>query len=164
MVANQLDNPAGNTVGVLLPGPPNGTTLYKWNETTQQYEGNNYFFGWSNPNMTLNPGEGALVQPGSATAFTFIGSLRQGVLANPYPSNFSIRSSLVPQTGPIDTALGFQPSNGDRIDRYNNANGAYDIYQFLFGAWSPAVPVPRVGEAFWVSGTGSTWNRTFTVW
>lgn len=165
MVANQVDNPAGNTVGVLLPNPPEGTTLQKWNEGSQGWDGNTFSFGsWSSPNMTLNPGEGALVQPGAATTFTFIGDVRQGTLANPYPGSFAIRSSLVPQSGPIDTALGFQPIEGDRIDRYNNAAGGYDIYQFLGGAWFPAVPIPRVGESIWISGTAGTWTRAFTVW
>ena len=167
MVANQLDNPAGNTVGVLLPSPPNGTTLYKWNEATQQYEGNNYLFGWSNPNMTLNPGEGVFAQPGSATTFTFIGNLRQGMLANPFPAGFSIRSSIVPQTGPIDALLGFAPINGDTAYRWNRAIGAYDSYTYDAGlqAWFPEVPAPQVGESVWIdTTTARTWTRNFTVW
>ena len=170
MIANQLDNPAGNTVGVLLPNPPDGTTLYKWNEGAQQFVINSFESGdeggffWSDPNMTLNPGEGALIQPGAPTTFTFLADLRQGTLANPYPSNVSMRSSMVPQTGPLDTALGFQPVQGDRIDRMNNAAGAYDPYVFFAGGWFPTVPIPRVGESFWVSGTGSTWTRAFLIW
>jgi len=142
--------------------------LYKWNEATQRYDDGNSFiagFGWSNPNMTLNPGEGVLAQLGSATTFTFIGNVRQGTLANPFPTDLCIRSSMVPQTGPIDTALGFAPTNGDMIERYNNAAGGYDIYTYSGGAWSPSAPAPRVGESFWINTTTvRTWTRAFTVW
>src|SRR5436190_13569150 len=119
MVASQLDNPAGNTVGGLLPNPPGGTKLQRWNESTQQYDSTTYIagFGWSNPNMTLNPGEGVLVQSGSATTFTFVGAVREGSLANQFPSSGSIRSSIVPQTGAIDAVPGFWPNNGDMIYR-----------------------------------------------
>ncbi len=165
MIANQLDHPAGNAVGVLLPDSPEGTMLYKWDEGAQQFVINEFVSGvWEEPYMTLNPGEGALVQPGTATVFTFVGDLRQGTLANPYPSTFSIRSSLVPQSGPLDTGLGFQPAQGDRIDRWNNAIGDYELYTFFAGTWHPTVPIPRVGESFWISGTGNTWTRTFSIW
>ena len=165
MVANQLDNPAGNTVGVLLPDPPLWSNLYKWNETTQQYDINTFTFGgWNDPNMTLNPGEGVLVQPGAATAFTFIGDVRQGMLSNPFPTGNSIRSSMAPQTGEIDTALGFEPLVGDTIYRWNNASGGYDTYVYFPGGWDQEV-IPRVGESFWIeTGTGRTWTRGFAVW
>jgi outer membrane protein assembly factor BamB len=172
MIANQLDNPLGNTVSVLLPSPPTGTTLYKWNETTQNYDIDTFFLPqggstpmWTDPNMTLNPGEGVLIVPGSATSITFIGNLRQGLLANPFPSGFSIRSSMVPQTGPIDTSLWFAPISGDTIYRYDNATGAYDSYTYSGGAWSPSVPTPGVGESVWIdTTTARTWGRNFTVW
>jgi hypothetical protein len=165
MFANQLDNAAGNTVGVLLPNPPESTTVSKWDEVTQQLIPNSYQSGqWSDPNMKLNPGEGAFVQPGTATTFTFVGDLRQGKLANPYPSNYSMRSSMVPQTGPLDTALGFQPVQEDMIFRWNNTTGDFDLYTFAGGAWNPTLPIPRVGESFMIYGTASTWTRTFSIW
>jgi len=165
MIANQLNNPAGNTVAVLLPTAPVGTTLYKWNETSQQYyPANTFAVGWSDPNMTLNPGEGVLVQAGAATTFTFVGDVPQGTLANPLPASLSIRSAMVPQTGPIDSLLGYPNVVGDVINRYNNAAGAYESYTCLGSSWSPLL-APRVGESFWINtGTARTWTRTFRVW
>jgi len=167
MVANQLDNPGGNTVGVLLvnPPPPTGTTLNKWNEGNQGYDINTYSGSWSLPNMTLNPGEGVIVQPGTATTFTFIGDVRQGALAISFPAGQSIRSSMVPQTGPIDTSLGFPLLNGISINRMINPAGGYETYTFVDGAWEPAVPVPRVGESFWINTSAAgTWTRNFSIW
>jgi hypothetical protein len=71
---------------------------------------------------------------------------------------------MVPQTGPVDAALGFQPVQGDVIQRYNNTTGDYDTYTFSTGAWLPTVPVPRVGESLWIYPTAGTWTRTFAVW
>ena len=60
MIANQLDN-ADNTVGTLLTGFPTGTTLYKWDESAQQFVNTSYLTDhWSSPSMTLHPGEGAI--------------------------------------------------------------------------------------------------------
>src|SRR5439155_17844452 len=93
-----------------------GPGWQKWNEATQQFDLNTFSGGaWSIPNMTLNPGEGVFVQPGSATTFTFIGEVPQGTLASPFPSGDSIRSSMVPQSGPIDTLLGLPLINNDVI-------------------------------------------------
>src|SRR5688572_8471722 len=119
--------------------------------------------------MTLNPGEGVVVQPGFATAFTFIGVVPQGSLANPFPSGDSIRSSMVPQTGPVDTLLGVPLINNDTIFRYDNASGNLLGYTYFIDdetyAWVPEVPVPRVGQSFWIrTTTARTWNRNFTVW
>lgn len=167
MIANQLDNPAGSRVGVLLPNAPDETVLYKWNGTT--YDITEYFagYGWDDPNMTLNPGEGVFVEPGAATTFTFIGDTRQGMLASSFPSGFSIRSSIAPQAGPIDTALGFGPIDGDMIYRLNNGLGTYETHEYIgsFDVWDPAVPIIRLGESFWIGTmTARTWGREFTVW
>jgi hypothetical protein len=54
MIANQLNHPSGNAVGVVLPGVPVGTTLQKWNEKAQSYDVPNVVLGggWSDPTMT----------------------------------------------------------------------------------------------------------------
>ena len=109
------------------------------------------------------------MQPGSATAFTFIGEIPQGTLSNPFPSGDSIRSSMVPQTGPIDTDLGLPLINNDVIYRYDNAAGNLVGYVYYSDgqsyAWVPEAPVPQVGESFWIrTTTARTWTRNFTIW
>jgi outer membrane protein assembly factor BamB len=171
MIANQLDNPSGNTLGVLLTSVPAGTVFSKYNEATQQYVDNTYAAGsgWSDPSMTLNPGEGGFIRLATAQTLSFVGSLRQGSLANPFPTGYSIRSSMVPQTGPIDTSLGFNPVNGDSVLRWNNARAAYDTYSYDLGlgnGWLTGPPVPAVGESVFIydSTASRIWNRNFTVW
>jgi outer membrane protein assembly factor BamB len=168
MIANQLNSPAGNRIGSLLPHPPAGITVYKWNEATQQYMANGFEFGsWSDPNMTLNPGEGVLLwnPTGAPSTLTFVGELAQGYLANPFPSGLSIRSSIVPQSGGAQSVLGFAPVNGDKIHRYDNATSSYVVYTNLSGVWTPSEPQPRVGESFWIeTSSARTWSRTFSIW
>ena len=167
MIANQLDHSINNTIGVLLPAPPEGTTLYKWDEVAQDWVIATFVMGeWDLPNLTLSPGEGALVLPAAPTTFTFVGEVKQGVLGNPFPANLSIRSSIVPQTGSLDTALGFAPLDGDLIERWNTESAGYDLYVFIDGyGWDPATPMPRVGESFWINRPApGEWDRTFRVW
>ncbi len=173
MIANPLNNTAanGNTVGVLFPSVPNGTTIFKFNESTHLFEGNSYLFGWSNPNVTLLPGEGAFINNPTATTFTntFVGEVMQGgpgtpnpTLSNPIPIGFSIRSSQVPQKGQLDTDLKFPAVNGDSIFQFNNATGLYEGHSYLFGWSSP--PTNDIAEAFFVNKVAATtWTRDFNV-
>jgi len=161
MIANQLDN-GDNAVATLWPTAPEGTTLYKF--VNNAYLINSYEFGeWSIPTMTLAPGEGAFIyNPGEAFNALFVGEVKQGELTTPVPQGFSIVSSQVPQSGALDTELGFPVSEGDVVYRFDNASGSYSISAFEFGEW--AAPVPLVGEAFFVNKVSAVnWTRTFNV-
>jgi len=163
MIANPLLG-ADSKIPTLFAGVPNGTSIYKFNANTGNYVINNYFFGWGDPNMTLSPGEGAFIfnPNASAMTITFTGEVMQGALSNPISAGFSILSSQVPQSGQLDTALGFPVSNGDSIYKYNNATGAYEISNYFFGWNTP--PVVNVGESFFAfKSSATTWNRAFSV-
>jgi hypothetical protein len=168
MIANPL-NTSDNTVGSLLnpatSGLPDGTTLYKFNPANGQYQVNVLDFGeWALPAMTLNPGEGAFIQHGGApTSVTFVGEVAQGALTQNIPQGFSIQASQVPQSGQLDTVLGFPAVDGDTVFMFVNATGQYSVHVFDFGDWS-IPPVPRVGESFFVQKAAATvWTRTFSV-
>jgi hypothetical protein len=76
MIANQLDN-ADNTIGTLLTGFPTVTTLYKWDETAQQFVNTSYLTDhWSSPSMTLHPGEGAILSIAEPFTIKFVGQVR----------------------------------------------------------------------------------------
>jgi len=172
MIANQLNSPAGNVVANLIPSPPSGTYIFKWNDSTQAYITNHFSFGsWTDPNMTLNPGEGVFFyNPTNVTlTLTFIGEVPQGYLLNAFPTNSSIRSSIAPQSGYIDSVLGFPAVDGDAISVYRN--GQYSTYTFDAlippGSWNPTNPVPNLGESFWIrnsTGSSRNWTRNFSVW
>jgi hypothetical protein len=162
MIANQLDS-GNNTVSSLLPSVPEGVTIYKF--VSGSYLINGYEFGeWSLPDMTLNPGEGAFIyNPGAEFNALFVGEVKQGTLTTPIPAGFSIAASQVPQTGALDTVLGFPVVDGDTVYLFNNTTGAYAISGYEFGEWS-IVPTPKVGEAFFVNKVSAViWSRDFTV-
>jgi hypothetical protein len=114
--------------------------------------------------MTLNPGEGAFIyNPGAAFNALFVGEVKQGTLTTPIPAGFSIAASQVPQTGALDSVLGFPVVDGDTVYLFNNTTGAYAISGYEFGEWS-IVPTPKVGEAFFVNKVSAViWSRDFTV-
>src|SRR6267143_1772496 len=58
MIANPLNNTAGNTLNNILPSVPVGTTIYTWNGTAFV---SSVFFGTWSPDLTLAPGEGAFI-------------------------------------------------------------------------------------------------------
>jgi hypothetical protein len=167
MIANPLVA-ADNTVAALFAnaGLADGTVIYKFNSGTGSYDINAYDFGeFANPAMTLVPGEGAfvLIPAGGASTVTFVGEVSQGSLSHAVPAGFSIQSSEVPQSGQLDTILGFPATDGDVVYRFSNATGNYAISAFDFGDWDNA-PVPAVGESFFVNKVAATdWTRSFSV-
>lgn len=169
MIANPL-NTTNNTIGVLLAGVPDFTTLYKWNEVSQGFDIATFFFGaWDHPEYTLNVGEGAFISPAGPFTLTFVGEVLQGNLTNPVPSNFSIRSSQVPQAGTVG-ALGLTVNDFDTLYQWDTATQSYLIWTYFFGGWGDPVPGPpteptvAVGESFFLStGTPYNWTRTFSV-
>jgi len=96
MICNPL-NTTNNTIGALIPTFPLGGNLYKFNGTGFTIA--TYLpSGWDQPNLTLAPGEGCFVFPGTATTLIFSGEVLQGALTNAIPVGFSTQASKVPQS------------------------------------------------------------------
>jgi len=167
LIANPL-NGTNNSLNTILPVVPQDTIIYKFNPATQAYENANTYisgFGWF-PDNTLPPGEGAFIGLPAAATITFVGEVPQGVLTNPMPANFSLRSSIVPQAGALTTTLGYTASNDDVVYQWDRVNQRYtDATTFIGGfGWFPAEPNIGVGESFFIQRTApGTWTRTFSV-
>jgi len=64
----------------------------------------------------------------------------------------------------LDTVLGFPAVDGDIIYQFSNAKNAYDIHGLDLGEWGGGVPVPAVGESFFVKKAAAvSWTRNFSV-
>jgi hypothetical protein len=166
LIANPLQA-SDNSVAALFPEVPDGATIYKYAGNPPLFSINTYERGWAQPQETLNPGEGAFFfNPGpEPLVITFFGELLQGVLANPIPQGLSLRSSMVPIAGPIDTTLGFPVEDGDTVYRFRrtpNPNG-YSIHTYGWGQWDTR-PYIEIGEAFFVNKIAPVvWVKTFSI-
>lgn len=169
LIANPL-NTTNNTIAALLPNVPGGTILYKYvpGQGYAAYTFDDLDLVWTpNGNATLNPGEGAFIRNATGTniVVTFVGEVLQGSLTNSLPVGFSIKSSMVPQQGAIDSVLQFPAMGGDILYKYVPGQG-YNAYTFddLDLVWTPSSPTINVGEAFFIRRTSAgQWVRNFTV-
>ncbi|MBM3882799.1 MAG: hypothetical protein FJ387_24260 [Verrucomicrobia bacterium] len=174
-IANPL-NATDNRVITLLPDVPEGTTLYHWDDTTDQWIINVFDLGeWSLPDLTLSPGKGARLRNPLAgpLALTFVGAVAQGYGVNPVDNGYCIRSSIIPQAGRVSTDL-LMPillMNDERLWRLMNggyveskfSDGVW--YTFRDGSWQQEEPTLNVGESFWsYRNVGLWWSRNFLVW
>jgi hypothetical protein len=172
LIANQLDNGAGNLVTNMFTGLPAQTVIYKFNGAT--YTSLTYLGapGWTPPaarTMTLAPGEGVFVKrPAGSTApinVTFVGEVMQGDLVNPVVVGFDIYSAMVPQAGGITTVHNYQPANQDVVYKFNGTTYSSKTWLQALNRWNPAgEPTVEVGEAVFIrSRTAKNWTRTFNV-
>jgi len=144
-----------------------GLTVFKRNSAGTGYDQSSYdsdLNGWSAP-LVVNPGDGVWLATPSGTPFTntFVGEVIQSS-SNPLPAGYSIKGSVLPQAGLVQTDLLIPGAAGDTIFAWNGSNG-YDQfpYDVDIGFWSPEPTIPICG-AFWYYNAGATknWVRNFT--
>ncbi len=164
MVANQLMAP-DNSVGALLPGVPEGTTIYKFDPVSQSFSANEFAAGaWTNPNESLLPGEGAFIKNPTTNSLklTFVGEMLTGTLTNDIPAGYSIRSYVLPIGRPLEE-MGFPAEMGDTVFRFDPATQQYTSHVNIYGEWYPPCKLTG-GEAFFVlRAKPALWVLTFIL-
>ena len=168
MVANQL-NTGNNTIAeVVGESAPIGTIFYKYDGSA--YAANTWLGFWDDPNMTFAPGEGMFVRTPAAGegsegfTLTLVGEVPQGTLDTAVPVGFMILSSQVPQEGGLETVLGYTPTVGDVVYRFDADAQAYMQPSTYLTFWDPVEPTPAVGEAMFINSVDAkTWTREFSV-
>jgi len=188
-----LANPLVGTndaLGTVIPDAPDGTQIYRFDPSTQNYRDSAVFiagFGWlpggNDPDPKLPVGEGFWIQNPLANAtLTFVGEVAQGAASNGNQvqggNKLSLIGSKVPQTARLgDSAttgtLQFPAQDGDVIYQFDvptqNYKPTSPTYIAGFGWLSddpdPNGPIIDVGTGFWVQSPGTTrpWDRNFTV-
>jgi PKD repeat protein len=156
LVANPFEA-TDNTIGSLLPNCPDGTAIYdSFGRSSECYGG-----VWEPANLTLNPGEGAiLVNPAAPFVVTFVGEVMQGRLTNSLPAQPMLKSSMAPVAGLWE----FPSQEGDQVQTWDVANQTFVMHKFLNGAWTGTAPTVQPGEAFWVLVSETTnWVQDFAA-
>jgi hypothetical protein len=169
MIANPLNTTNNRISSILvLPDANAGSQVWKWtgsSYTSAIWQG--VADGWTQPNLTLNPGEGCFIKLlGTAYTNTWVGEVMQGTLSNSIPVGFSIRSSMVPQSGDADSlGISTAATPGDTLYRFNPLTGTYQsaIYQGAPDGWTSSTAL-NVGQSFFYKTTAvNPWVRTFSV-
>jgi hypothetical protein len=167
LVSNPLEG-ATNTVAALFPSTlPNNSQVFKFNPVTGSFSSSTFFFGsWSDPAMTVVPGEGFFFRNPSASTITntFVGNVKQGSLVTSLAAGFNLVSSQVPQSGLVATDLGAPVGNNETVFKFNNVAGSYESSTLFFGTWSAGEPTIGVAEGFFLKKNATaSWTRSFSV-
>ena len=150
LIGNQLNN-GDNRINNVL-NVPDGTTVYKFNG---KYSANSYVDGaWDVPTMTLPVGEGFFINVPNATAITLIGEVSQNnnkTLAD----GINLLSIPLAVSGGLTDVGGLVASEGDVV--YQWTGTGFSAKEFVDGTWSPSVPTIKVGEGFFLKGSGRSY-------
>jgi hypothetical protein len=157
----------------LIPSPAPGTVIYKFvGGNFQLTTFDDLDLVWAPANTTIDFGSGVFIRnPAGAAGYniTWVGEVAEGSpVSNPVAGGFSIKSSKIPQAGGITTALGFAPSPGDVVYKFDVPTQNFVLYSFddLDLVWAPSEPSLEVGESVFIlerNGAGVAWNRNFDV-
>ena len=165
LVGNTLDNKAGNKATVVLADVPENTAVFSWNG-----KGFNELdlvdkasATWVGTDFALNPGVSLFVQVPADASITLVGEVLTGQQDIALVKGNNFVASKIPQTGAIDTALGFAPLDNDAVFQWNGK--AYVESDYVLGVgFIPSTPSLAVGEGVVVqTSKASTWSRNFTV-
>ena len=162
LIANPLSDRA-NRIDQVLKWAPEGTRLVTFDG--RNWLTNEYLQGaWTFPEITLSPGDGALLFSPTNWLETWVGSVLQGELKVWIPAGGSLRSSLVPQSGKLSERLLFPKVIGTKI--YNVDDTGQLVLRATCGdaGWEPEEPTINVGESFYVEAPREfVWSRASVV-
>jgi hypothetical protein len=166
MIANPLAG-SSDTVSTLLPQMPEGTQISRFDSLRYQLTENKVASGrWLRPEERLDPGEGAIFFNPTSESMTrcFAGNVILGRRSVSIAAGFSIRSSILPLPGRLDTDLGFPVATGDAVHVFDRATQSYAIHEYGPEGWRTAPPVPNAGESFWVAKqSAATWTQQLVL-
>ncbi len=169
IVANPLNN-GNNDVSTVFANAASfpGLTVYKRNAAGTGYDQATFdqdLSAWTGP-LAIAPGEGFWLSAPAGTQFTttFVGEVVQNS-TNAIPSGLSIKGSIFPQGGKLQTDLGFPGAVGDSVYVWKTTGGGYITSNFDadLGGWDNE-PVVTVAQGFWVfnAGAAKNWVKNYT--
>jgi len=173
MIANPL-NATNNSMKLLFSDAPVNSKVFRFVGGAYVLYFNDVDDGWTGPagpgdSFNMNPGEGIFFQNPAASPYvkTFTGEVQLGS-TNVVPNGYSIRSSVVPQAGKVQTELLYPGNVNDKIFKWSGT--AYILYfNDVDDGWTGPSgieePQLKVAEAAFFQNNSPTknWVRNFTV-
>ena len=171
LVANTLDNKAGNDVTALFGALPADSTVFQWN-------GNGFNAldkvgdgagDWGEAGYSLAPGTSVFIQASAAKDIVLVGEVLTGLQEVAIVKGNNFVASKIPQSGGLDTALGFSTLAAEStVFTWDATKGSYVASDYLGGgAWgtdSGSSPVIGVGQGMVIqSAAAGKWSRTFAI-
>jgi hypothetical protein len=169
LIANQLDNAAGNSVGVLMPNPgeERAMTVYTYDHlapgggiyANANWDGTE----WDDPSVEIKVGYGAWVlNIGTDFTLTLVGEVKTGPQTHNLVDDWQLIAPIVPQAGLLSTDLGYVPDS-DTMYTFDNLTQMYGFWFAEGNTWDEE-PTLGVGQAAWIQRlSGGSWTRTFNV-
>jgi len=117
----------------------------------------------------LPPGAGFFIKNAGTADFTitFVGEVMQGSLSLPLASGFNLIGSQVPQSGKLETDLGFKAAANDKVYLFDATSGNYTTYtKRASGTWTGGSGEPVINVAngfFYQAQAAGAWTRSFSV-
>jgi hypothetical protein len=134
-----------------LPTPPDGLEIQKWNGAGfDAVAWNQSLTRWlPNGDMTLLPGQATFfINPSNAAAsIPFMGLVAPATTTNSISPGASFLSSILPKAGRIQTDLGFNPNDGDKVLLWRTNHYSTNTWS-ASGGWSGPEPSLKLGEGF----------------
>jgi len=163
LVGNTLDNKSGNKATVVFGDTPENSAVFSWNGKGFNELDNVGGGIWVGDDFALNPGQSVFVQVPSDATITLVGEVLTGQQDISLAKGFNFVASKIPQSGKIDTDLGFKPLDNDAVFQWSGK--AYVESDYVDGVgFIPASPTIGVGEGVVVQTSGANkWSRNFTV-
>jgi hypothetical protein len=172
LIANPLYY-TNSTVALWWPSAPDGAQVLKYLPDTGGYEVSTFdgLAGkWSNPEFEIGIGQGFFFRNTSTERIrqTWVGEVLQGTLVNPLPAGPSMKGSLVPVAGSINTVHNIPGMDGEVIKFWvNDGQGGGDYILSIFNgterAWVPDLSL-GLGQGFWIEKQqAQDWVRAFSV-
>jgi hypothetical protein len=171
MLGNQLDA-GNNSISARWPAASTGTIVYKFDAGTGNWINDTCVYGlWSDPAMSMDPGEGFVIDSPTQQTLTFVGNVLPAFSLE-LPAGLALICSPAPQSGAVSAVLGFPFGNpGDQIFKGNAGQAiTYTTYTSGGNYWTPQPePTMGLGESFWSNKTfwyynDNKWSRVFWTW
>lgn len=151
-----------NRVPAALSNAPIGFIVEKFDERIQDYRYNtNTPTGWTDPQMTLRPGEGAFVLTPTNYQWNAFGEIVPNCV-NTILSTNTLVSSPFPIAGQVDTDLQLPMARQEQILKWGGTTWNTSLYGA--GGWS-STPTMGVGEGFMAGKRRQTiWIQNVPLW